>query len=263
MIMPKVTIITTAYNAIDYVRDSLDSILEQTYKDFEIILLDDGSTDGTVLVLDEYANKFPQTKFLLNETNKGIPYSRNKALLEATGEYIAIHDADDVSMPTRLQTEVDFLDINDKIVFVGALAHRMSQTGEIIGSLKYPPRDTGGAFAVITRYKLNPIIDPTCMYRRDVILKHGGYTMDPQLRTVLDFELWCRLLCHGYAMANIQDYLIKYRINPNGVTRTENQTMVEATDLVWAKFRRKNFTDPYLDNELFEHGKLGDLFLPG
>lgn len=258
--MPKVSVITTAYNAENYVRESLNSIFEQTFSDFEVILLDDGSTDSTKSILEEYTNKYSNSTILYNEENQGIPYSRNKAILHAKGELIAIHDADDMSLPHRLQTEVDFLDKNERIKFIGGWAHRISQTGEDIGSMSYPPKDTGGAFAVITRYKLNPIIDPTCMYRKDVMLKHGGYTLDPQLRTVLDFELWCRLLCHGYLMANIQDHLIRYRINPNGVTRTENRTMVEATDVVWAKFKRKNFTDPILDTELFEQDTIGDLW---
>lgn len=258
--MPKVTVITTAFNAEEYVRESLDSIYSQTFQDFDIILLDDGSTDGTADILREYTERYPNSVLLSNESNQGIPYSRNKALLHASGDYIAIHDADDISLPERLENEVGFLDENERISFMGAWAYRISQTGEDIGSMSYPPKDTGGAFAVITRYKLNPIIDPTCMYRRDMMMKHGGYTLDPQLRTVLDFELWCRLLCHGYMMANIQQHLIKYRINPNGVTRTENQTMVEATDVVWAKFRRKTFEDPTLDTKLFEQDTLGDLW---
>lgn len=257
--MPKVTVITTAYNAEGFVRESLDSIFGQTFQDFEIILLDDGSTDGTKAILKEYSEQHPNAKLLSNPTNQGIPYSRNKALLHAEGEYIAIHDADDVSLPMRLEKEVGFFDEHENLTFIGALAYRISQTGENIGSMAYPPADTGGAFAVITRYKLNPIIDPTCMYRRSIVLENGGYTMDPQLRTVLDFELWCRLLCQGHLMANMQDYLIRYRINPNGVTRTENQTMVEATDVVWAKFRRKSFTNPVLDTELFGQDTLGDL----
>lgn len=258
--MPKVSVITTAYNAEDYVQKSLDSIDVQTFDDFEVILLDDGSTDRTKSVLEKYADSHSNAVLISNEDNQGIPYSRNKALLKASGEYVAIHDADDISLPHRLQDETEFLDAHKKFTFIGSWALRISQTDEEIGSMSYPPKDTGGAFAVITRYKLNPIIDPTCMYKKDVILKHGGYTMNPHLRTVLDFELWCRLLCHGYLMANIQDYLIKYRINPKGVTRTENQTMVEATDMVWSQFRRKRFTDPVIDTKLFEKDTLGDLW---
>jgi glycosyltransferase involved in cell wall biosynthesis len=256
--MPKVSVITTVYNAEKYIHESLDSIFNQTFQDFELILVNDCSTDNTESVLQEYVDKHNNITLVKNDSNRGVFYGRNRGLLLAQGEYVAIHDADDVSLPERLEKEVSFLDRHQKIVFVGSYALRISQTGEEIGSMVYPPRDTGGAFSVITRFKLNPIIDPSSMYRREIILNHGGYTLDPALRTVADFELWCRLLCHGCLMANIQEPLIKYRINPKGVTRTENQTMMEATDLVWARFRRKHFTDPDLSTELFEQDIFGE-----
>lgn len=255
--MPKVSVITTVYNAVDYIGESLDSIFAQTFQDFEIIIVDDCSTDGTTPILQEYADTHENAVLIKNTQNQGCFYGRNRALVEAKGEYVAVHDADDISLPQRLEKEVRLLDRHKEIVFVGGFAVRISQTGEEIGSMVYPPLDTRGAFMVITRFKLNPIIDPSSVYRREVILKHGGYNLEPKLRTVADFELWCRLLCHGHRMANIQEPLIKYRINPKGVTRTENQTMVEATDLVWAQFRRKSFSDPVLDTELFEQDILG------
>lgn len=251
--MAKVTVITTCFNTEKYIRESLDSIFEQTFKDFDLVLLDDGSTDRTKEIAEEYANKYSSVITLLsNKKNEGIPYSRNKAILKATGKYIAIHDADDISMPNRLESEVNFLDENDKISFIGSFAYRISTNGADAGSISYPPENTEEAFSLISRYKINPIIDPTSMFKAKDIIEHGGYTMDNKLKTVLGFELWCRMLCHGYKMANIRKYLIKYRINPNGVTRTENQSVVEATDTVWSKFRRKTFLDPHLSPELFE-----------
>ena len=248
--MPKISVIMTVYNAEQYLSDSLESLFEQTFSDFELILVNDGCTDGSRDILLKYLRR-PNVRLLENEHNEGIPVSRNRALLVASGEYIAIHDGDDVSLPYRFEKEVEALDKHEKVVFLGSYAAKMDHAGNVIGSMVYPPQDTPRAFSLITRYKLNPIIDPSCMYRREPVLEHGGYTMDPELRTVLDFELWCRLLCHGCLMSNIQEPLIKYRINPNGVTRTENSKMVEATDIVWAAFRRKNLTDPRLDPSLF------------
>jgi glycosyltransferase involved in cell wall biosynthesis len=248
----KVSIITTAYDAEEFVRDSLDSIFTQTFQDFELILVNDGSTDRTGDILKEYQSRYNNVVLIENDRNQGHVYGRNRGLMAAKGEYIAIHDADDISLPERLEKEVKFLDLHEKVSFIGSYAFRISQTGEEIGSMVYPPPDTKGAFSVITRYKLNPIIDPSSMYRRETVLNHGGYSLNPKLRTVADFELWCRLLCHGCLMANIQEPLIKYRINPKGVTRTENKTMIGATDIVWAQFRRKHFSDPVLSAELFE-----------
>ena len=257
--MPKISIITTAYNAEEFIRDSLDSIFAQTFQDFELILIDDCSTDKTGLILSEYKDIHKNVVLIKNNKNQGHVYGRNRGLLSARGEYIAVHDADDISLPERLEKESTFLDQHEKISFIGGYALRISQTGEDIGSMVYPPPDTAGAFLVITRFKLNPIIDPSSMYRRTTILKHGGYSMDPIIRTAADFELWCRLLCHGCLMANIQEPLIKYRINPRGITRNETQDMVEATDTIWARFRRKHFSDPVLSENLFEQDIFKDL----
>lgn len=253
--MSKLSIITTVFNAEEYLHASLDSIINQSFKDFEWILVDDGCTDGSRRILEKYASK-TNSKLIINKQNFGIPFSRNRALLQAEGEYVAIHDADDISLPERMSKEVSVLDRQPSIVFLGSYATKISSNGENIGIMAYPPVDTTGAFALITRIRLNPVIDPSCMYRREVIIKHGGYTMNPELRTALDFELWCRLLTYGYKMCNIPEILIKYRINPKGVTRTENSKMVEATNAIWACFRRKNFADPKLDAGLFEE----DLF---
>ncbi len=247
----KLSVITTVYNAEPFIRQSLDSVFDQTFQDFELILVNDGSTDGTRDILLEYIDR-PNVRLLENEHNEGIPVSRNRALLVAQGEFVAIHDGDDISLPERFEREVKQLDDDDNLTFLGAYAVKISVNGSVTGSMTYPPANTEGAFTVITRYKLNPIIDPTSMYRKEIVLANGGYTMDASLRTVLDFELWCRLLCQGYRMKNIQHPLIKYRINPNGVTRTENAVMVRATDEVWARFRRRRFTTQSLSSALFE-----------
>lgn len=248
----KLTIITTAFNAEQYIETSLNSLLDQSYQDFELIMVDDGSSDQTQSIMLKYKDKFKKCRFLVNKFNEGIPVSRNRALLIAEGEYIAIHDADDVSFKDRFLKEIQHLDKNNSTVVVGSYAMKINHSGELIGSMVYPPLDTVGAFSVITRYKLNPIIDPTCMFRKDIIMKHGAYSMVPEIVTALDFELWCRLLCHGYLVSNIAEPLISYRINPNGVTRTRNKEMVEATDMIWSRFRRKNFEDPKLRAEMFQ-----------
>lgn len=249
--MSKLTVIMSAFNAEQYIETSLISLLDQSYQDFELIMINDGSTDQTQSIMLKYKDRFKKCRLLVNEFNEGIPVSRNRALLIAEGEYVAIQDADDISFKDRLLKEIQYLDKNNSVIVVGSYAMKINHSGELIGSMVYPPLDTVGAFSVITKYKLNPIIDPTCMYRKETILKHGAYSMVPEIATALDFELWCRLLCHGYLVSNITEPLISYRINPNGVTRTRNKEMVEATDVIWSRFRRKNFEDPKLRAEMF------------
>ncbi len=247
---PQLSIVTCVYNADQYLRESLNSIFSQTYQDFELIIVNDASTDKSREIIDEYMHH-SEVILLENSYNEGVPYSRNKGFLEAQGEYIAIHDADDVSLPYRFQKQVTFLDNHKDITFIGGHAVRISDTGKILGSMHYPPEHTRDAFRVITRFKLNPIIDPSCMFRRQPILDIGAYRMEPELRTVQDFDLWCRLLTQGHLLYNFQEPLIKYRINPKGVTRLKKQEQVQATDIVWAAFKKKKFPKVCLRPEAY------------
>lgn len=249
--MPKLSIVTAVYNAERYIVESLDSVFNQPYKDFELIIINDGCTDRTLHFLESYLDRSNVT-LLKNKYNEGYGYSRNRGFLAAAGEYIAIHDADDVSLPHRFQKEVDLLDRRKDITVVGGHAVRISDTGQIIGSMVYPPETTGDAFRVIKQFKLNPIIDPSSMFRRQPILDIGAYRMGSKLKTVHDFDLWCRLLLEGHQLYNFQEPLIKYRINPAGVTRIRKQEQIEATDLVWSAFKCKSFPKVDLRPECFE-----------
>lgn len=248
--MPKLSIVVAVYNAERYIEESLDSVFAQPYTDFELILIHDSSTDNTLRFLEPYTKR-PNVILLQNKYNEGYGFSRNRGFVAAQGEYIAIHDADDVSLPHRFQKEVSFLDERQDITVVGGHAVRINDTGRIIGSMVYPPKNTADAFRVISQFKLNPIIDPSSMFRRQAILDIGAYRMEPELKTVYDFDLWCRLLLKGHHLYNFQEPLIKYRINPAGVTRVQKQEQVEATDLVWAAFRRRSFPKVTLRPECF------------
>ena len=105
----KVTVLMAAYNGARYLKDAIDSILNQTFKDFEILIIDDGSTDQSAEIVQSY--KDPRIRFLRNEQNMGIVVTRNRGIKEMRGEYLAILDCDDVSPPKRLEKEFNFLKI--------------------------------------------------------------------------------------------------------------------------------------------------------
>lgn len=254
----KLTVVCCAFNAESYLEESLDSLLDQTFNDFELILVDDGSSDNTRNIMIEYQKKFKECSILTNQHNEGIPVSRNRALLASKGDLIAIHDADDVSLPTRFEKERNFL-INNNSTVVGSYAVKINHNSQVIGNMVYPPKETAGAFSVISRFCLNPIIDPSSMFIKNTVLKHGGYSMSEELKTALDFDLWCRLLCHGYFVSNIQEFLIKYRINPNGITKTKEKDMREATKIIHARFMNKNFKDPILRPNIFKQDCYGQI----
>ncbi len=247
---PKLSVITAAYNAERFIEESILSVLGQTFQDFELIFVNDGSKDGTSEIIKKYISP-PKIRLLENEYNEGIAVSRNRALLSARGEYVAIHDADDISLPYRFEQEIDFLDSHPEVTFMGSHAIKISLTGAVTGSMIYPPADTETAFRQITRWKLNPIIDPSSMYRRAPVIEAGGYVMDERLKTSSDFNLWCNLLSTGHLLSNIQEPLIKYRLNPNGVTMSKQSEMLLATDLICATFKRRNFPKVTLRQDYF------------
>lgn len=256
----KLSVITTIYNAGSYLKESLESLSNQTFQDFELILVNDGSTDDSRTIMLDYFEQHDNVRFLENDENEGIPLSRNRALLIAQGEYVAIHDGDDVSLPHRFEKEVLFLDsVDEQVDFVGSHAFKINYAGTLQGIMSYPPKTTAEAFRIIKQFKLNPIIDPSCMYRRNRVLNIGGYSMDESIRTALDFHLWCRLLLDGAKLYNFQEPLIKYRINPEGVTRTHNDKMVEATDAIVATFVRRNFSEVVLRPSLFEQDSFTEI----
>ena len=255
----RLSIITTVFNAEPYLEESIESVFNQSFKDFELIFVNDGSTDGSKNIMLRYLHQKPNVRLLENKYNEGIPISRNRALLEAKGEYIAIHDGDDVSLPSRFSREVNYLDGHPEIDFMGGHALKINTDGFMSGFMSYPPPTTEQAFSIIRKFKLNPIIDPSCMYRKKVVMDNNGYTMDPHLRTALDFHLWCRLLCKGSKLFNLQEPIIKYRINPQGVTRTENDKMIEATDEIVATFCRNNFKEHPLRKSFFRQDSFTEI----
>lgn len=249
--IPKLSVVTSVFNAQEFLEESLNSVFSQDFEDFEIIIVNDGSTDQTQEIINKFKTE-SRLVLLNNKYNEGVPYSRNRAFLAAKGEYIAIHDADDISLPQRFEKQVNYLDAHPYITVVGSHAYRIGQNGEFMGYMSYPPEDTQNAFRVIRQFKLNPIIDPSSAFRRAPILDVGGYRMEPEIATAQDFDLWCRLLVNGYQIYNFQEPLIKYRINPHGVTRIKKQEQILATDLVWGSFQKRSFPAVKLRPECFK-----------
>jgi glycosyltransferase involved in cell wall biosynthesis len=252
----KLSVITTVYNSAKYLEYSLESLLQQNYKDFILYLLDDGSEDSSYSILEKYKNKFSNCLLLRNNKNKGIPFSRNKCLAKINTEYVAIHDSDDFSLKHRFEKQIDYLDNHKETQVLGGFAIKMDMNSNTIGSMVYPPDSIEKCIYVINRFKLNPIIDPSVMYRHKTIIESGGYSNDPELMHVSDFELWCRLISLGYEIKSLPDFVIKYRINTNGVTISNHTKVREMTDIIWAKFKNKNFKKFNFNKFLFQEDSI-------
>ena len=208
---PKVSVLMSVYNGSRYLQKSLESILNQTFTDFEFIIIDDGSTDNTWEILTKYADQDQRIKLFKNEENIGLTKSLNKGLILAQGEYVARQDADDISLPERFEKQVDFLNKQLKVILVSGNYESIDSEGSLLGK----PKPAGGSD--ITAWYLlfyNRIgAHGLAMFRRDPVMNIGGYS--ESYRYSQDYELWSRLVKVGDVVI-LPDVLQLYRRNHSG-----------------------------------------------
>lgn len=235
--MSKISVIMSVYNCQRFIQSSLISIDEQDFDDFEIIIVNDGSTDNTWRIVQDY--KFRHKCILVdNKYNKRIPSRRNEASLLASGKYLAIHDGDDISLPDRLKKQYEFLENND-IFCVGGWAYRIDETDNETGVMNYPPLEHKDIVAAFLFKRINPIIDPSTMFRNDIFAKLGGYSLEKAIYTVPDMDLWTRGILEGYKFKSLAIPLIKYRVNSSGMTGIHKKEMGDAHNIVCSRFQER------------------------
>lgn len=200
---PKVTVLMSVYNGERYLREAIDSILNQTFKDFEFLIINDGSSDRTAEILQGYNTS--RIKIIKNESNIGLTKSLNKGLRIARGEYIARQDADDVSAPDRLEKEVNFLETHQDYAVVGTFVKILNEDSEVIGLLDRLTEDTQIRKFLGTD---NCIAHGSTMIKKKCLLNVGFY--DESIARAQDYELWLRL-SEKYSLANIPEYLYMWR----------------------------------------------------
>lgn len=198
--MPNISVILPAFNAQAYLREAIDSILNQTYTDFEFLIYNDGSTDSTKTIIDSYNDK--RIKAFHSDENKGYVHWLNIGLKGAQGKYIARMDADDISLPERFQLQWDFMESHPEVGVCGGQV-------EIIGSgelVKKPLTDNEIRWWF---FKGNPLAHPSVMIRKSV-LDSSNIQYDSTLRPAEDYDMWWRLAMHT-KLANLNDIILKYR----------------------------------------------------
>jgi len=203
---PLVSVLTPVHNSEDFLKESIESILEQNYDNFEFIIVDDHSTDSSWEIIKEYEAEEEKIKAFRNKKNLDIPKTRNKAFNEAEGKYYAIHDSDDISMPNRLKKQVKFLENNKEYGLVGCQMEVIDENSETIGKRNYPT-SFKKIKKIITRY--DPIPQPGAMIRASVIEDEIGYYNEKYTRAQ-DYDLWLRI-ASKYKIKNLDETLVKYR----------------------------------------------------
>lgn len=222
--MPKVSIIMGAYNCEATLEDSINSILNQTFIDWEFVICDDASDDSTLSILESYKNKYPKKFVLLhNDKNLMLAGSLNRCLSVAKGEYIARMDADDISAPDRLEKQVDYLEHHPECSVVGTYMQAFNENGfdEIIPNILNP-----------TKYdlpKTNAFHHATIMMRKSVYDDLGGYTVAEHTRRVEDVDLWFRFFKKGYQGHTIAQPLYLVRVDEDAYKRRRFKYCLDAS----------------------------------
>lgn len=207
-ISPKVSIVLPVYNSKRYLKDCLESIINQTYKNTEIIIVDDASTDGSYKILQDYARKNRKIKLFRNKKNQGVSITVKRAIDEASGEYIARMDADDISIPTRIEKQVEYLMSHPKTVAVGGQCYVIDSNNKIIGTKTFPAQ-----FEEIYKYIFYfiPVQQPTLMIARNRLPKNFVYYVDG-MNTAEEVELFFKLFTYG-KVENLNDAVLLYRMH--------------------------------------------------
>tara|TARA_B100000315_G_C14508419_1_gene555787 strand:- start:210 stop:1205 length:996 start_codon:yes stop_codon:yes gene_type:complete len=218
------------YNGSQYLSETIHSIINQTYSEFEIIIIDDASNDNSIDIISKFKNE----RIILrqNDSNLGQAESENIGLRMAKGTYIARMDQDDLMMPDRLEKQVQFLDSHPDIAAVGSQYYCIDSSGNLIKKLRWPVGIEANLFYIISGNV--PIGDPGVLYRKDVILNLGGYST--KYIPSEDYDLWLRMYLNGYRCDNIADFLTKYRIHSSQVSVVNNKKQIENHNLAFINF---------------------------
>ena len=225
---PLVSAVLVVCNVDRFLAEAIEGILDQTFRDFEFIIVDFGSTDRSKEIITGYAAKDSRIKFH-EITNCELAQARNVACFLAQGQYIAIVDADDVSLAGRLESEVEFMELNPSVALLGGACEWIDATGKTMAnpvlppavSLR-PPTTNREIQAVLPQY--NIFWQPSVLIRREVFASVGGYR--PIFVQSEDYDLWVRI-AEGFEVANLDQVVVKYRIHPYQVSlrKRKQQTL--------------------------------------
>jgi len=196
---PKISVLMPVYNAAPHLKQAIDSILDQTYTDFELIIVDDGSTDNSLEIAGAYRD--PRVNILQNKENLGISATLNRGIDHCAGQFIARMDADDYSYPLRLQKQIEYMDAHPECALISAATRVVSNDGGFVRQENFPPE-----FFYYNLTFTCWIYHPTAMYRRNVVYEVGKYS-EPYSE---DFDLWWKI-SREHVIHHLNEILLDYR----------------------------------------------------
>ena len=213
----RVSVIMTVFNGAGYLAESIPAIIDQSFSDFELIVIDDASTDDSLAIIEGYAAQDSRLVVIRNRTNMGQPASRNQAIGQAKGDYIAINDADDISMPNRLKLQVHYLDGCPDVYLLGGAA--MVRYGSYKPVLKRTITGTENNALRLPRY--NHMVHSTIMFRNTGDARYRSKFLMSQ-----DYDLYLNLLSSGHRIDNLPAPLITYTVDDTSISSTRSHKRI-------------------------------------
>lgn len=222
---PVVSVVMPLYNGERYLREAVESVLAQTFADFELIAIDDASTDGTARLMESYDD--PRIRLLRNEANLGLVGTLNRGLGAAAGAYVARMDQDDVSLPERFAKQVAFMDSHPEVAACGTWARHIDAEGRLMGDI----RKAVGRQMDYEFWRPSPLFHSSAMIR---VSQLGPMRYDPEAYWCEDYDLWLRLR-REHRLDNLPEFLLLYRIHGDSMSMANMERQMRATHKV---FRR-------------------------
>lgn len=234
--MPAISVIMSVYNDEKYLRYAIDSILNQTFSDFEFIICDDCSTDSSLDIIQSYLSQDPRIVLVKNAVNLGLAASLNKCIQISTADYIARMDSDDISDKRRLELEYKFISENSRYAVVGSKAHVIDEKGHIYKDMIFHKNEV----SLLDALKKTQVIHPTVLMNKKALIHVGGYTVNKLTRRAEDYDLWCKLLSQGYQIFNLDLPLLLYREGLSGVKKRKYQFRIQEMKIKFFWMRQQH-----------------------
>ena len=257
---PLVSIILPTYNCAAFLSHSIGTILSQTYNSYEIIVIDDGSTDNTKEVLYPFMQRI---KYIRSEQNKGLPTARNIGILPAQGKYIAFIDADDLWLPEKLQTDIEYFETHPEVSMVYSKHINIDEKGDDLGGNTKKQLPSGNIFTQLFSEQ-NFIITSSVVVRKEVFETTGLF--DEQLFNCQDWDMWLRIAFH-FKVAGINKPLVKYRHNPHSLSKNRNNVLKYQKIIIDKIYNKFKDTENGIHEKLYKkrlashYAKIGRYYL--
>lgn len=233
----RISVIMGIYNCASTLKEAIDSILNQTYSNWELIMCDDGSSDETYKIAMRYKEQYGEKFIVLqNKHNMGLNYTLNKCLAKASGDFIARMDGDDISLPTRFEKEIKYLEDHPEIAIVSTPMIFFDQNGDwgYSTQIENPKKKDF--------IKHSPVhCHAPCMIRREAYLDVGGYTVDKRMLRFEDVNLWYKLYAKGYVGHNLNEPLYKMRDDQNAYHRRNLKSRMNGVYVTYRGFQLFEF----------------------